>query len=59
MCDEYDRRGMGVSNKPEPEYTNLMRDNQILKRAVLIMDERLKVQNKVEHKLKLELMSKD
>ena len=43
MCDEYDKMNFEViENKKQQS------NNQILKKAVLIMDERLKVHSKVE-----------
>lgn len=51
MCEEYDRRNFGGKN----EEAKRTRDNVILKRAVLIMDERLKMHQSTEAKLKIEL----
>ena len=55
MCEEYDRRNF--SGKEDE--TQRIRDNTILKRAVLIMDERLKMHQSVEVRLKMELQTKD
>ncbi len=60
MCDEYDRRNLSLSEaKKQAACAQFVRDNTILKKAVLIMDDRLKLAIKEDQKNKLELQSKD